>query len=159
MRTFIIAAVVLAAFTNPALAIPGDDAALVESWYRRYFGRSADPIGIHDHIRALRRCTPPLTVEASILSSDEYYRRHGATPPGFVTGLFYDILGRPPAQDEVRFWSDQVIRRGRSRVAVQFLQDQTRDLRPAPDVRGAPDPRGAPDFRGAPIPPPLRAWD
>ena len=140
MRILVLGVLVALVFSPAVRGGDGSDVGLVESWYRRYLGRGADPIGLHDHLRALRRGTPPLTVEAAILSSDEYYRRHGADPRGFVAGLFYDVLGRPPAPAELADWTAQVARRGRSRVAMQFLRDHHGDLRPSRPVALPPGP-------------------
>jgi hypothetical protein len=39
---------------------------------------------------------------ADILGSDEYYRRTGATPQGFVRTLYWDLAGREPTPQEVQ---------------------------------------------------------
>jgi hypothetical protein len=119
----IITAVVLAGGARSARA-QFDGQALVEGWYRRYLGRNADPIGIHDHVQALQRGTPPVLVEAAILSSPEYYRRNGGTPEGFVLGLFRDVLGRPPTPSEMNLWMNRTLSDSRSNVAVRFLRER-----------------------------------
>jgi hypothetical protein len=157
MRGVILGAAVAVATVLSAGAARGQDreAALVDSWYRRYLGRGADPIGIHDHIRALRRGTAPQTVEAAILASREYYERHGATPEGYVVGLFYDVMGRPPYPDEVRQWAERFAENGRNAVAVYFLRQQGgAPLRPPPGYQPTPDYYAPAPYQAAPYPAP-----
>ena len=45
---------------------------------------------------SLREGTPPVQVLATILGSDEYAIRAGATPDGFIRTLFFYLTGRPP---------------------------------------------------------------
>jgi hypothetical protein len=134
MRTFITLAVLTAATfgvaTSTAKAQPATDRSLVESWYVHYLGRTADPIGFSDQIEALRQGTPPSVVEASILSSPEYYRRNGNTPEGFVIALHRDVLGASPTSTDVAVLSQRAIVSGRNVVATQVLQMRTAFVAP-----------------------------
>jgi hypothetical protein len=96
--------------------------ALIASWYHRYLHREPDPTGFRDHLQALRGGAPPLVVESEILGSEEYYRHHGATPRGFVLGLFRDVLGRPPTRGEMAYWLDRVHDDSRAGAARRFLE-------------------------------------
>ena len=100
---------------------PGSERALVDSFYVRYLGRSADPVGLNDQVRALCEGTPPSVVEASILASPEYYHRHGSTPEGFVIGLYRDVLGTPPTATDLNVMVQRTIATGRNAVATQVL--------------------------------------
>lgn len=62
-------------------------------------------------------------VEAAFLGSAEFYARSGATPTGFVTGLYQNVLGRTPSQAEVTHWTT-ALNRGTPRdgVALGFTQ-------------------------------------
>jgi hypothetical protein len=125
MRTWITLAVLTAAtfgfVTGTAKAQPGSDRSLVESWYIRYLGRPADPIGLGDQIEALRQGTTPSVVEASILSGSEYYHRNGSTPEGFVIALYRDVLSASPNGTDVAVLSQRAIVSGRNAVATQVL--------------------------------------
>jgi hypothetical protein len=125
MRTWITLAVLTAAtfgfVTDTAKAQPGSDRSLVESWYLRYLGRPADPIGLGDQIEALRQGTTPSVVEASILSGSEYYHRNGGTPEGFVIALYRDVLSASPNSTDVAVLSQRAIVSGRNAVATQVL--------------------------------------
>jgi subtilisin family serine protease len=43
-------------------------------------------------------------VRSSILASDEFFVGHGASPQGFITGLYEDLLGRVPDAAGLDFW-------------------------------------------------------
>jgi hypothetical protein len=97
---------------------------LVESWYLRYLGRPADPVGMHDQIHALRDGVPPSAIEASILAGSEYYLRNGGTPQGYVIGLYRDVLNATPGPVDLNTWTQATIVSGRSAVAAQILQQR-----------------------------------
>src|SRR5437764_1277321 len=91
MRAFITCAILTVATLTvnavPASAQTIDAAKLVDTWYVRYLGHCADPVGLSDHLRAIGHGTPLEVVEASILASPEYYARNGNTPEGYVAAL------------------------------------------------------------------------
>jgi hypothetical protein len=104
-----------------ARASAGAEAVLVDGWYRVHLGRCADPGGLAGWVGQLR-CAGPEAVRAGILSSDEYYCRHGGTSEGFVTGLYREVLGREPDSREVDSWVCNLRRCGdRRRLALDFL--------------------------------------
>jgi hypothetical protein len=122
-RLLLAAALALAAglaVTAPARA---DRASrLVASLYQRYLDRYPDPSGMRDWSDKLRSGMDPVDVEAAILSSDEYWRRAGSTPTGWVDRLFRDTTGRPPAGREFRYWVDRASDNGDlQRAARDFL--------------------------------------
>jgi hypothetical protein len=111
--------------------LPADpNADLIDSWFRQYLGRSVDPGGLSSRLALLRRGADPGDIEADIIGSDEYWRRHGGNVVGFVRGLYADVLGREPNRAEVRNWQDRfaVNRGNRSAVAREFLQAAGREL-------------------------------
>src|SRR5438309_5379108 len=79
--------------TGSAKASPGDTVALVETWYARYLGRPADPVGLRRFVRDVRAGIPVDAVEANFLAGPEYYIRNGSNSIGFVRGLYRDVLG------------------------------------------------------------------
>ncbi len=122
-RIFVGSVIALVFSVGAAAAQYGGPRAMVESWYRQYLGRDADPIGLHDHIQALERGTPPLLVQAAILGSAEYYRLNGANPEGFIVGLYRDVLRRPPTPAEMDVWLRRAARESRSDLATRFLRE------------------------------------
>ena len=109
--------------------VVSSERAVVESFYVRYLGRVADPVGLSDQVRALCDGTPARVVEASILASPEYYHRNGSTPEGFVVGLYRDVLGTVPNAIDRSIMTQRTIATGRNAVATQVLA-----LRPVPAV-------------------------
>ena len=54
-------------------------------------------------------------------TSAEYYAAQGGTDPGFVRGLFRDVLGRAATDADVAFWQAQQLRNPREQIASIFL--------------------------------------
>lgn len=158
MRAILTCAVLTVSFLTieaaPAFA-HGPYDALIDSWYHRYLRRHADPAGLHDHSRALRRGTPADVVEASILSSEEYYHRNGCTPEGFVAALYRDVLGRRASGYEFNRMVNRVLAHGRSAVVFQVLSERALPtapvvVAPAPVVV-TPAPIVVPAYRPVPV--------
>jgi len=66
----------------------------VARWYERFLDREPDPYSA-TWVQALRRGQESEQVLSGILGSDEYYRRAGSTPAGFVRQLYLDLTGQP----------------------------------------------------------------
>lgn len=114
---------------------------LVDSWYHRYLGRHVDPIGIHDHVGALRRGNPVDFVEASILGSNEYYHRNGCTPEGYILALYRDVAGVSPAPGDLNHWVRRLYgSRSPHLLALRFLQENRFEAVAPPPVFVDPDP-------------------
>jgi hypothetical protein len=94
----------------------------VAAWYQRYLDRYPDQAGLNDWADKLRRGRDPIDVEAEILASDEYWRRGGSNPAGFVDRLFRDTTGRPPDVRGFRYWADRTRFGDRKQIAVDFLR-------------------------------------
>jgi hypothetical protein len=99
----------------PLLFDEPDAAALVDTWYQKYLGRSAttDP-GSSYWIRQLVQGKRPITVLTSLLTSQEFFSTT-TTPTEFVNHLFASVLGRKPTWQESAAW-------GR-RALIEDLQD------------------------------------
>jgi hypothetical protein len=110
---------VIAASFAPAQSY-GDPASLVDYWYRTYLGRPADS-GITYWVNEFQQGASPDQVLAGILASDEYYKKGGGTPEGFVTALFNDVLKHPPAPADVDFWVRRMYTESRQDVADEVL--------------------------------------
>ncbi|MFN4257704.1 MAG: DUF4214 domain-containing protein [Gemmataceae bacterium] len=99
---------------------------LVNGWYRQYLNRAPDPAA-SQWIQALRTGTSPTVVQSAILGSPEYLRKHGNSRPGFVRGLYQDILGRQPNPKELNHWTTILQQNGSTqRTALMFLQSVQR---------------------------------
>jgi hypothetical protein len=102
----------------------------VRDWYKRYLQREAGAAS-RTWSDQLRQGADPTDVEAGILASDEYYDRHGGWEPGFVQGLYRDVLGRRASHAEVDLWLNalQNLYGDRHALATQFLYESERELR------------------------------
>jgi len=94
----------------------------VRSWYNRYLGREPEQPGWTNWAVQLTQ-RPANDVLADILTSDEYFQRHGNSAEGFIVGLYTDVLGRRPSGEEVQSWVQQYWqeRGNRNQVAREFL--------------------------------------
>lgn len=54
-------------------------------------------------------------------TSEEYYSAQGGDLPGFVRGLFRDILGRTPTDADVAFWAGRGLDSPRDKIPQFFL--------------------------------------
>jgi hypothetical protein len=94
----------------------------VAAWYQRYLDRYPDEDGLRAWADKLRGGRDPIEVEASIISSDEYWRRSDYDPARFVDRMFRDTTGRPPSERDFRSWVDRVRDGDRQQVAVDLLR-------------------------------------
>jgi uncharacterized repeat protein (TIGR01451 family) len=101
----------------------------VDRFYQIYLHRSADLLGRQAWVNALLAGAGETAVEQGFVASAEYTADH-PDDAGFVTSLYYAVLGRTPSASEVAGWQ-QVLQNGASRAAVAlgFLTSQEADLR------------------------------
>jgi len=99
----------------------GDSNSLVDYWYRTYLGRPAESEGLATWANQLNQGVPANQVLATILASDEYYRRAGATPEGFIAQLCNDVLKRAPTTADLDFWIRRMYTEDRPVMILQFL--------------------------------------
>ena len=137
MRRVLLAALFGLMLATPAFAQP-TNTELVDIWYRRYLGRSAE-LGAQGWVTALDAGQSPEAVLASILSSDEYWRRSGENGPDYVRTLFQSITGRRPTPQEVAYWLHHLRRRDRRDVAYDLLKRYPIGLAAAATRRYDPD--------------------
>jgi hypothetical protein len=98
----------------------GDPNSLVEYWYNKYLGRPGDP-AMATWVNSLNQGTPPDQVLTGILASDEYYRRAGATPQGFIARLYSDVLDQTPSAVDLDFWVRRMYTEDRPALIMEFL--------------------------------------
>lgn len=91
--------------------------ARVNDLYRKILGRDADAGGRAFWVSKIRSGTTLEAVAAGFYGSDEYYRRTGGSPDGFVGRLYTDLLGRPADDDGRIYWVSR-LSAGMSRSAV-----------------------------------------
>jgi hypothetical protein len=151
-RLFTIATVALLSLAGGVQAqsryTPGSAAQIIDTWYRHYLGRAADPQGLEYWVPRLASQDPQQTL-GQILASDEYYNRNGGTPEGLVFGLYRDVLARSPAQLDPRavdYWVNHISLNGsREGMIDEFLHDANTDIfnppsAPAPAYSAPPPP-------------------
>jgi hypothetical protein len=123
MRRFIAGAVLGVLFLAPPAPAqygPGDPASLVASWYARYLNRQPDPYAAY-WTGLVQQGQPPEQVLSQILGTQEYYDKGGGTPEGFLQTLYQDVVGRPPAAQEMGYWLPRLAYTPRSDVAYTVL--------------------------------------
>jgi hypothetical protein len=94
----------------------------VDDRYRWLLGRGADPGAARYWTEALgsrRRTVEHLT--ATLLGSDERFRRSGSSTAGWADAMYRDILGRPSDPSGRSYWARQAAALGRERAATRFL--------------------------------------
>jgi HEAT repeats/Domain of unknown function (DUF4214) len=103
---------------------------LVDSWYRLYLNRPAEPQGMRDQIARLRRGDSPEEIQAGSLGSDEFYQLHGSRRGAWIAALYTDVLDRYPSRREIGSWMETLDRSGgsRDRTALEFLRAARREL-------------------------------
>ena len=95
---------------------------LIRGSYERYLGRGPDREGQAFWLTQMRAGRHIEEVQAGFIASDEFWATHGATPSGWVTGLYQSVLGRTPAAAEVAWWVERMrAGSGRGDVARGFL--------------------------------------
>jgi hypothetical protein len=121
MKTSLLAALATVGFAGTADAHCPHTRTVV-GFYHHYLGRQPDHEGLCSWVAHLRRGEPAVAVEAHFLGGDEYFRRHGCCPRGFVRAMYRDVLGTTPCEHEVNYWAAQFQSCGcRTTVARRFL--------------------------------------
>jgi hypothetical protein len=97
----------------------------VAALYNHYLQRSPDSGGGQTWFDYLRAGGTFEGMAAGLTSSPEYLLFHDGTNPGFVVGLYHDVLNRGPSDAEVAGWVED-LNLGASRldVSVAFLTSQ-----------------------------------
>jgi hypothetical protein len=72
--------------------------------YQTYLGRLPDQAGLKTWVQAMQNGLSDEHLEAGFIGSPEYIAKHGGAGAGWVTGMYQDLLGRTPSQDEVNEW-------------------------------------------------------
>ncbi len=95
---------------------------IMTALYQHYLHRAPEGPGLQNWVSALQGGATIETVTASILASPEYFAGHGGANPGFVHGLYQDVLGRTASAGEVQIWVTNLNKgETRAQVALTFL--------------------------------------
>ncbi len=96
----------------------------VRNLYRKYLGREPTSNELTQWVWSFQKGLSLTEAQATFLSSDEYYDRHGRNPNTFVSGLYAEILNRAPSANEASQWvrNLNVIKGDRGKLVRQFLE-------------------------------------
>lgn len=81
---------------------------LVTQFYANYLLRAPDPGGLSYWVSDWQRTGGPEHVQASILSSQEFFDDAGDTNSGYVTLLYQRFLGRAPDPQGLAYWTGRL---------------------------------------------------
>lgn len=93
----------------------------VDDLYRQALDRLPDPSGRDFWIGRLEAGALVNTLGSQIYGSEEFYRRAGSTPEGFITDLYWRILHRVPDPAGLSHWVNQLGATSRGSVAASFF--------------------------------------
>ena len=97
------------------------NAAVINAYFQQFLGRSADTGGLKGWLNFLALGGHMQDVVLGILSSAEYFARHGGSNATFVQALYHDLLGRTAGAQEVAAWVQALATMSRAAVAAGFL--------------------------------------
>jgi hypothetical protein len=108
----------------------------IRNWYRRYLNRPPDSAEVNQWVQKLEQGWSMLDVQAGILGSEEFFRRHDRDPARFITALYTEVAGMPPRPDDVRYWLSwlQQANGDRQAVARRSIAALRLQLQPNPTI-------------------------
>jgi hypothetical protein len=92
---------------------------IVTAAYERYLGRAPNPAELATFLTQFHNGLTDEQLEASLIGSDEYVQNHGGPGPGWVSGLYQDLLGRMPTPDEINTWA-QALSSGTTPIQIAY---------------------------------------
>jgi hypothetical protein len=93
---------------------------IVTNAYLTYLGREPDSPGLGVAVASLSNgYITDEQLEANFIGSAEYIQNHGGAGAGWVRGMYHDLLGRVPRDDEVQAWV-AYLNQGGSTVTVAY---------------------------------------
>lgn len=96
----------------------------VTTIYQQYLHRNPDATGLANWVNALMSGQTEVEVVSRIMLSAEYFKTHGGTATGFVTGLYQDLLGRNPDAAGLRNWLQVFENEGAEAVVRGLFQSR-----------------------------------
>lgn len=111
----------------------------VRDLYQKYLKRAPSATELNQWVWSFSKGITLTDAQATFLSSDEYFGRHGSNPQGFITALYADILNRAPSPEEMTQWSNNLIRLGGNRQVfvrefLQAAQKRASEKAPLPEI-------------------------
>lgn len=105
------------------------EANLIRGWYRDYLGRDPGQ-ELPALVQLLRGGMSPLDLQATILSSEEFYWQKGRDPQTFVRETLQAVTWSDPSPAEVRRWTDRLtqLRNDRFALVREMLLAQRRPV-------------------------------
>ncbi|RFA10412.1 hypothetical protein B7R54_15270 [Subtercola boreus] len=97
----------------------------IDNAYRTILGREPDAAGRLNWLTGMRGGVLTTDdIETTFYASDEYYLQHGNSNRGFTEAIYRTLLGRDGTSSDYDFWSNLVVKNGRSWVIHQFWDSQ-----------------------------------
>lgn len=93
------------------------EANLIRGWYRDYLGRDPGQ-ELPALVQLLRGGMAPLDLQATILSSEEFYWQKGRDPQAFVRETLQAVTWSDPSPAEVQRWTDRLTQLRGDRFAL-----------------------------------------
>jgi hypothetical protein len=90
---------------------------LVTVAFQRYLGRTPAGTERNAWVGLMQGGLTDEWLEATLVGSPEYTQNHGGAGAGWITGLYQDLLGRPPALAELIAWA-QALAAGMSEAQI-----------------------------------------
>jgi hypothetical protein len=81
---------------------------VVTAAYLKYLGRAPEASGLAYWVSHMQQGLTDERLEAGFIGSQEYINNHGGTGEAWVRGLYQDLLGRQPRDDEVAYWVNRL---------------------------------------------------
>ena len=94
---------------------------LVIGWFQNYLGRLPTSAELATFSTQVQTAGDTRAVEAEILASNEFYRRAGSTPQGYINGVYLALLGRPATPADQAVLAPKLILNGRLWLAQYAL--------------------------------------
>lgn len=102
--------------------------------FQRLFGRQPQPADRTYWAGELRRGIQPEWMVVTLMDGQEYQGVHQSNE-GFITGAYYDILGRVPTSEDIAYWNNFLYGgQSRSALAAQFAYSEEIYRRTVEDV-------------------------
>ena len=103
---------------NSAAAQAFDGTTFVRELHARYIGREPSAEEAAYWVQKLQQGTTPGEVHAGIVGSEAYFDRSNRNVATWLNGAFNALLRRPPAQNEVAYWTARLQQLNNNRIQL-----------------------------------------
>lgn len=112
----------------------------VRNTFRKYLNREPTATELSQWVWSLQKGLPADQMQETCLASDEFFNRHQRNPNSFISGLFAEVLNRPPSINEssewMRYYNQTLGDRGR--FVHDFMVSASRELHQKPAIPNPP---------------------